>query len=258
MRRLLVACGAALLAGVGSGCGGGADADGRAATITVAAAADLRPAFTELAEAFERDTGTTVTLSFGSSGQLARQLVNGAPFDLFASASAEDVETVLGAGRGDPATKTTYAYGRVVVWSRDRAYALDDLAGDDVDRVAIANPEHAPYGRAAEEALRRAGLLGAVRPKLVLGENVADAQRLARSGEADAAIVALSLAIPSAGAWTPIPARLHEPIEQALVVTGSGARGAAARAFAAAVNGREGRDVMRRYGFVRPGERPGR
>lgn len=248
----------ALLSLGGLACGGDGDDDavaGRAQAITVAGAADLRPAFTEIAEAFERETGTKVTLSFGSSGQLAQQLVNGAPFDLFASASVDYVDEVLDAGRGDRATKATYAFGRIVVWSRDRRLTLDDLAGRDVPRVAIANPDHAPYGKAAEQALERSGNLGAVRPKLVLGENIADTQRLARSGEADAAIVALSLAIASKGEWTRIPERLHQPLEQALVVTGTGARGEAARAFAAYVNGEEGRRVMRRYGFLLPGER---
>lgn len=248
----------AAIALLAAGCGDGREAAGKDAAreLTVAAAADLRPAFTELGRAYEARTGTEVTFSFGSSGQLAQQLVNGAPFGVFASASADFVDEVLDAGRGDPATKATYAFGRIVVWSPGRRYDLTDLAGDDVRRVAIANPEHAPYGRAAREALQRAGILDAVEPKLVLGENVADTQRLARSGNADAAIVALSLAVAAPGEWTRIPERLHEPLEQALVVTAEGDRAAAARRFAAFVTSPDGRRVMRRYGFLLPGERP--
>jgi molybdate transport system substrate-binding protein len=248
----------ALAACLAGGCGGEGPAAsaGGEQSVAVAAAADLRPAFTRLARDHERRTGDRIVLSFGSSGQLAQQIVNGAPFDLFASASVDYVDQVLDAGRGDPGTKSTYAFGLLVVWSRDREYDLEDLAGRDVRRVAIANPEHAPYGRAARQALERAGILAAVQPKLVLGENVSDTQRLAASGNADAAIVALSLAIGGpAGRWTRVPERLHDPLEQALVVTGDGGGAAAARRFARTLAGREGREVMRRAGFVLPGDR---
>jgi molybdate transport system substrate-binding protein len=247
----------ALAAGLIGGCGGDAPtvAGGRDGTLSIAAASDLRPAFTRLAREHERRTGDRVVLSFGSSGQLAQQIANGAPFDLFASASVAYVDAVLAAGRGDPGTKSTYAFGRIVVWSRDRAYELEDLAGGDVRRVAIANPEHAPYGQAARQALERAGVLAEVQPKLVLGENVSDTQRLAASGNADAAVVALSLAVASDGRWTRVPARLHDPLEQALVVTEEGEGARSARRFAAMLDGREGRAAMRRYGFLLPGER---
>jgi molybdate transport system substrate-binding protein len=244
---------AALLAGCGGDESGAQTGGGDA--LAVAAASDLRPAFTELGERFERRTGARVTFSFGSSGQLAQQLVNGAPFDLFASASVGYVDDVLAAGRGDAATKQTYAFGRLVVWSRDRELALADLADPALRTVAIANPEHAPYGRAAREALQRAGAWEAVEPKLVLGENISDTLRLARSGNADAAVVALSLALAAVdGRHTPIPERLHDRIEQALVVAAEGERADLARRFAAFVAGDEARPVMRRYGFALPGE----
>ena len=229
--------------------------------ITVAAAADLRLAFGELGEAFEAATGTEVTFSFGSSGQLARQVVNGAPFDVFASADVALVDEVIAAGRADGTTRATYAFGRLAVYSPtpDGPTTLDALAAPEVTHVAIANPDHAPYGEAAEQALRRAGVYERVRPKLVLGENVADALRLATTGNAEAAVVALSLVTTRTdGAWTPVDQALHDPIEQALVATGvDPSRVDAARAFVAFVTSSEGGRVLQRYGFVPPGEQVG-
>ena len=246
-----------LLATAAAGCARDAAPSATAAgePLLVAAASDLRPAFEELERSFREQTGTSVRYAFGSSGQLAQQLVNGAPFDLFASASAEYVDEVIDAGVADPATKQTYAYGRVVVWSPERSYELSDLAGDAVTRVAIANPGHAPYGRAAREALERSGRLEAVESKLVLAANVSDAQRLVRSGNAEAGIIARSLAVSLPGEWTPVPERLHDPLEQALVVTGEGERAALARRFAELLAGDEGRAILRRHGFVLPDER---
>lgn len=230
---------------------------GAASEIAVAAASDLRFAFGALAETFTERTGTRVVFSFGSSGQLAQQIENGAPFDLFASANVDYVDAVIEAGRGDPATKATYAVGRLVIWSRTTSYPnLAGLAATGARTIAIANPEHAPYGLAARQALERAGVYPAVKPKLVFGENVSDTLRLAESGNADAAIVALSLALVREGKWTPIPAELHDALEQSLVVTGRGARADAAAAFAAHVGSAEGRAVMRRFGFLLPDERP--
>lgn len=240
--------------------GSGAAPQAAVGEITVAAASDLRLAFEELGAAFARRAGTKVTFSFGSSGQLAEQILNGAPFDVFASANVEFVDKVVKAGRAIGATKATYAFGRIVVFSPSKGpkaiTTLEGLAAPAVRRVAIANPEHAPYGVAAVQALRAAGVYDAVRPKLVYGENVADTLRLATTGNADAAIVALSLVIArKGGTWALIDGSLHQPLEQALVVTGADpARTGAARAFVSYVGSPEGRAVMRRYGFLLPGE----
>ncbi|MFN7148443.1 MAG: molybdate ABC transporter substrate-binding protein [Microthrixaceae bacterium] len=231
--------------------------------ITVAAAADLRLAFEELGASFEADTGTKVTFSFGSSGQLKEQVLNGAPFDVFASANVDFIDGVVAAGTADGSTKATYAFGRIVVFSlsegADAVTTLDGLTDAAVRNVAIANPEHAPYGVAAEEALRSAGLYDAVSAKLVLGENVSDTLQLTTTGNADAAIVALSLVTTGdEGSWELIDEDLHEPLEQALVVTGvDPARTGAGEAFAAYVNSPAGREVMNRYGFVLPDENQG-
>jgi molybdate transport system substrate-binding protein len=225
--------------------------------ITVAAASDLRPAFEALGAAFEADTGTNVTFSFGSSGQLREQIVNGAPFDVFASANVAFVDEVIDAGRGIAATKADYALGRIVLWAPADATlpaAIGELTDERYRRIAIANPEHAPYGLAAKQALQSAGVYATVEPRLVYGENISDTFRIVQSGNADVGIVALSLAIADGGEFTLVPAELHEPLEQALVVTSSGPQGEAATAFAEFLGSPAGREVMVRYGFVLPGE----
>lgn len=244
-----------------SACGGDSDAS-RADVdeITVAAASDLRPAFEELGAAFEAETGTKVTFSFGSSGQLREQILNGAPFDLFASANVEFVDEVIAAGRGVEATKADYAFGRIVLWAPAGVTlpaSIEDLGDEQYRRIAIANPEHAPYGLAAQQALESAGVYAEIESRLVYGENISDTFRIAASGNADVGIVALSLAIADDSDYTLIPTELHEPLEQALVVTSTGARGEVATALAEFIGSPAGRDVMIRYGFVLPGDAPG-
>ncbi len=227
--------------------------------ITVAAASDLRPAFEALAEVFERENGTRVTLTFGSSGQLREQVLNGAPFDLFASANVAYVDEVIEAGIGLGETKADYALGRIVLWSPDEASlpeSIDDLASPQYERIAIANPQHAPYGLAAEQALQAAGIADAVSARLVFGENISDTFQICDSGNADVCIVALSLAVADGSAYTIVPDSFHQPLRQALVVTTNGSQPEAATAFAALVNSPDGRAVMNQYGFTLPGESP--
>jgi molybdate transport system substrate-binding protein len=245
-------------------CGPDAEAVTAAEPLLIAGAADLQPAFTVLGERFEEATGEAVVFAFGSSGQLAQQLIEGAPMDLYASANVAFVERVLAAGVGDPATQATYAYGRLTMWSPERSWggwrSLDDVVADEQVRfVAIANPEHAPYGLAAQQALETAGAWEAVQPRLVYGENIADTQRLAATGNADVAIVALSLALAADeagdGTWVLLDEDLHEPLQQDLVVVADDPdRAALARAFIDLVGSPEGREVMQWFGFLLPGE----
>ena len=215
--------------------------------LLVAAASDLQPAFEELGREYERRTGRAVTFTFGSSGQLAEQLKNGAPYDVFASASAAYVDEVLRAGRGDRESRADYALGRLAVWTPGEPATLADLASPRFRRIAIANPEHAPYGVAASHALA-----GGLRDRLVYGENVSDALRLATSGNADAAVVALSLAQARGGSWTQVPATAHAPLRQALLVTAAPERREPAQGFADLVTGDVGRSVLARAGFAPP------
>jgi molybdate transport system substrate-binding protein len=233
-------------------------------SLLVAAASDLRPAFEELAERFAAETGRNVGFDFGSSGQLAQRLIEGAQFDLYASANVPFVDQILDEGVGDATTRRTYAFGRIVIWSPQERWAdwerLEDLASDErIVHLAIANPEHAPYGAAAEEALRAAGAWDTFRDRLVYGENISDTQRLVETGNADVGILALSLALAAdergVGTWVLVDEDLHEPLQQELVVTAvDPARAALAEAFVDLVASDEGREVMRRYGFLLPGE----
>ena len=256
----------AAVALLATACGADARAVSADEPLLIAGASDLLPAFTVLGEQFEEATGEQVVFSFGSSGQLAQQLIEGAPMDLYASANVAFVEQVLDAGVGDPATQTTYAFGRITIWSPDDAWSdwqsLDDVAADeDIEFIAIANPEHAPYGLAARQAFETAGLWDTVQPRLVFGENISDTQRLAASGNADVAIVALSLALAADeagdGQFTLLDEDLHEPLQQDLVVTAEDpARAELANRFVDVVNSEDGRQVMRRFGFLLPGEQP--
>jgi molybdate transport system substrate-binding protein len=234
--------------------------------LLIAAAADLMPAFTRLGASFEAATGEQVVFTFGSSGRLAQQLIEGAPMDLYASANVSYVEQVLDAGVGDPETRATYAFGRLAVWSTDDAWrgwgSLDDVVeDDDVGIIAIANPEHAPYGVAARQVFETVGAWERVEPRLVYGENIADTHRLAASGNADVAVTAWSLALAAEqdgdGTWVLLDEDLHEPLQQELVVVAADRdRAALASRFVDHVGSEQGREVMRRYGFLLPGEEP--
>jgi molybdate transport system substrate-binding protein len=226
--------------------------------VRVAAAADLARAFAELGAEFKTRTGTTVELQFGSSGLLAKQIEQGAPFSLFAAANREYVDQVVKAGRCDGATAHPYARGRIVVWTPAGVVApakLEDLADPRFHKIAIANPEHAPYGRAAQQALEKIGVWAQIQDRIVLGENVQATMVYARDRNADAAIVALSLAlVTEGGSYLPIDPLLHAPLDQAMVVCGGGEDAKVAQQFAEFVASKEGREVMTRYGFLLPDE----
>jgi molybdate transport system substrate-binding protein len=235
------------------------EAPREAEPIRVAAAADLTLAFEELGRVFEQQTGQRVSFSFGSTGLLAKQLREGAPFDVFAAANVSFVDEVVSAGACDGATKAPYARGRIAVWTKRGAVAppaaFEELADARFARIAIANPEHAPYGQAAKQALQSTNIWSQVESRLVLGENVRQTLQFGESGNVEAAIVALALVVNDRdNPWFVVEERLHHPINQALVVCNRGARREGGEAFARFVNSEPGRAVMRRYGFLLPGE----
>jgi molybdate transport system substrate-binding protein len=228
-------------------------------TLIVSAASDLRFAFEELGRDFEDETGARVTFNFGSTGQLARQIEQGAPVDVFAAANVSFIDDLERQGLIIPDTKALYARGFIVLWTREDSpqqfQDIEDVLQPGVRRVAIANPDHAPYGTAAREALQSAGIWKEVQPRLVLGENVSQTLQYAQTGNVDVAIVALSLAVVvEGGQYVAIPQDLHQPIDQALAVVQGAMHESQARAFASYVNSPPGRRVMERYGFVLPGE----
>ena len=229
-------------------------------TLTVSAAADLTPAFEELGRLFENDTGIKVIFNFGSTGQLTQQIEQGAPVDLLAAANVSFVEELERKNLIIPDTKTLYAQGRITLWTRSdsplKLESIEDLAKPEVRRIAIANPEHAPYGQAAQQALQSSGIWERVSSRLVFGENIRQTLQYAETGNVDAAIVALSLSIHSNGRWVLIPEKLHQPLNQALAVIRSTQHEAETRRFASFINSPQGRPIMRKYGFVLPGEEP--
>ena len=226
--------------------------------LYIAAAADLTPAFEELGRSFEQATGIRIVYNFGSTGMLTKQIENGAPMDVFAAANVEFIDELERKGLIIPDTRALYARGRITIWMNAnnplRIERLEDLARPEVERVGIANPEHAPYGAAAREALQSAGVWDAVSPKCVFGENVRQTLQYAESGNVDVSIVALSLSIQSKGRWILVPEELHKPLNQAMAVLKRTRREQQARRFVEFINGAQGRPIMRRYGFVLPGE----
>ncbi len=227
--------------------------------LRVAAAADLSSAFRDVGAAYEQKTGQKVDFSFGATGLLEKQIAEGAPFDVFAAANVSYVDDAVKAGVCVAESKSTYATGHVVLFSAKEANfhpkTVADLTDARVTKIAIANPDHAPYGAAAKQAMQHAGVWDQVQPKLVYGENVQQTLQFAQSGNADVAIVALSLAKVAEGEWTPIPTELHAPIEQAMVAcTGGKAGTESGRRFIAYVQSTEGHAVMKKYGFLLPGE----
>jgi molybdate transport system substrate-binding protein len=224
--------------------------------ITVAAAADLTNAFNELGREFEATNKIKVVFVFGSTGLLTRQIENGAPMDLFASANVSYIDQLAQQGLIVPGTKQIYARGRITLWTTAdsplKIETVADLARPEVKRIAIANPDHAPYGLAAQQALQRAGIWDAVKPKLVYGDNIRQTLQYGETGNVDVAIVALSLSQQSKGRWVLIPEQLHDPIDQALAVIKRTPNEAAARSFANFVTGPRGREILGKYGFAFP------
>lgn len=226
--------------------------------LLVAAASDLQFAFAEIGERFTAETGQPVTFTFGSTGNLTTQIENGAPFDILAAANVSFVDRLAAQGLIIPETQELHAQGRIVlVINRNsglQVASLEDLLAPAITRIAIANPEHAPYGQAAREALQSAGVWADIEAKLVLGENVSQALQFVQTGDAPVGIVALSIAGVPEVTSVLLPAELHQPINQALAVIKSTTNEEAARAFIAFVNSPAGREIMKRYGFLLPGE----
>ena len=223
------------------------------APVRVAAASDLATAFDDLSSEFERAGGARVEVILGSSGLLARQIAEGAPYDALLAADESFVERAIASGACDRRSEQRYARGRLVVWTRADApapAALEDLGAPRFARIAIANPDHAPYGRAAREALERAGLWARVERRIVRGDNVRATLQLARTGNADAALVAASLVVGDReGRQLVVDESLHRPLVQSAVACAGGRAAAEGRRFVAFVGSPSGQAILRRHGF---------
>ncbi|HEY1799722.1 MAG TPA: molybdate ABC transporter substrate-binding protein [Terriglobales bacterium] len=226
--------------------------------ILVAAASDLQFALPELAQKFEKQTGVKVNLTFGSSGNFTTQIRNGAPFDLFFSADLNYPRQLAADGLADPATLYHYADGKIVLWAPitsklDLQRGFNVLLQPGVHKISIANPAHAPYGRAAVAALQHENLYEKVETKLVLGENISQAAQFVQSGNADVGIIALSLALaPSArgkGKYYEVPAADYPPIQQGVVLLKSSAHKSVAVKFLNFLKTPESQALLAHFGF---------
>jgi molybdate transport system substrate-binding protein len=223
--------------------------------ITVAAASDLSFALPQLTRQFEQQTGHPVRTVFGSSGNLFAQIQNGAPYDLFLSANVAYPKKLLETGQAIAGSYHAYAVGRLALYTRaDSPLDLDKLGiqallAPSVHRIAIANPEHAPYGMAAVAALRHFGMYDRLKPALVLGENVSQAAQFVLSGNAQIALTALSVAQAQNGKFALVPADAHPPIEQAAVVLERSAHPQVARSFVRFLASPEAQTILQRFGF---------
>jgi len=232
--------------------------------ITIAAASDLKGCLDEVAASFRKaHAGDEVEVVYGSSGKFKTQIEQGAPFDLFFSADIgfprDLLKANLAVGQVHP-----YAIGRLVLWSKTidaSTLKVTDLSRADIRKIAIANPQHAPYGKSAEEALRASGVWEKVEGKLVYGENISQTAQFADSGNAQVGIIALSLVLgpelAGKGSYSLVPDSLHEPLEQGFVITRRAADNLLAKSFADYMGSGQTRAVMVRYGFALQGEASG-
>ncbi|HEY3975038.1 MAG TPA: molybdate ABC transporter substrate-binding protein [Candidatus Sulfotelmatobacter sp.] len=230
------------------------------AELTVAAAADLSAALKEIGDNFEKKTGVVVKLSFGASGALTQQIHNGAPFDLFFSADMDYPRQLVAEGDADGASLYQYALGKLVLWVPADSrldvvrQGMNVLLDPSVKKIAIGNPQHAPYGRAAEAALKHAGMYDRVADRLVLGENVAQAAQFVESGNAQAGFVALAHAIAPGmrgkGKYWEVPADYYPPLTQGVVVLSHSEHKKEAAEFLNYIKTREVAELLRKYGFT--------
>jgi molybdate transport system substrate-binding protein len=233
-----------------------------AGRVRIAAASDIRYALDDMAVRLGQAV-PGLEVVYGSSGTLFAQLTNGAPFDLFLSADVEYPRQLTARGLTLAGTEFRYADGRLALWAPASSAidvenkGMDALVDPGVAHVAIANPAHAPYGRAAEAAMRQAGIYDRVKSKIVLGENVSQALQFVQSGAAEVGVVALSLALAPAlqtsGKYWTVPRELHPPLEQGGVIMKAAEDPEAARAVRTFMLGAEGRKILGAYGFSVPG-----
>ena len=230
-------------------------------SITIAAAADLQFAMQDIAAGFQNQTGKQVKLIYGSSGNFFQQIQNGAPFDMFFSANLDYAKKLESSGLTAPGSYYQYAKGKIVVWvPNDSKINIDSglksLLDPSVKKIAVANPQHAPYGQAAVAAMQREGVYDKVKDKLVIGENISQTASFVVSGAADVGVVALSLALSpnmkDKGRYKEIPAAEYPPIDQACVIPNSSKDKETARQFLSYIKTPAVADTLKHYGFDAP------
>lgn len=230
-------------------------------TLSIAAAANLVYALDAVNAAFHiAEPDITVTVATGASGNLVAQITHGAPYDVFLSADLDYPRALVASGHADPTTFTTFATGRLVLWTTQPAVPLDSIAAtvrsDRVRKLAIAHVDTAPYGRAARETLEKLGAWADLQPKIVTGENITQTAQFVETGNADAGFVALSLVLSpklkDRGRWIEVPAEFHAPLDQGAVLTLRGAKKPAAVRYLAFLQSEPAREIFKRYGYSAP------
>jgi molybdate transport system substrate-binding protein len=224
--------------------------------LVVAAAANLTDAFAEVGSRFTSKTGIRVVFSFGATAELAKQIENGAPFDVFAAADTEHVDLLDRAGLLTPGTRAVYARGLLVLWlpagSTLKVDCIEDITARQFDRIAIAKPDVAPYGQAAIESLQKLGIWNEIERKVVYAQNVSQAKQYAATGNAEVAFIPLALVKPGEGTYLGVSESLHRPIDQALGVIKSSTKQAAAGQFVSFVLSQEGQQLLLKNGYSTP------
>jgi molybdate transport system substrate-binding protein len=224
--------------------------------LTVAAASNLTDAFAEAGSRFTSKTGIRVVFSFGATADLARQIENGAPFDVFAAADTEHIEQLERKGLLTPGTRALYARGRLVMWlppgSDLKVEHIQDIKAKEFERIAIAKPDVAPYGQAAVESLQKLGIWNEIAGKVIYAQNVSQTKQYVATGNAEIAFIPLALVKPGEGNYLEVDDELHQPIDQALGVVKDSMKQAAARQFVDFLLSDEGQELLSKKGYRRP------
>jgi len=242
-------------------CPSDAAGPGRPPALSVAAASNLVHALDALNAEFEKThPDVAVTTATGASGSLVAQIAHGAPYDILLSADRSSPQALIKAGQAEARSLSVFAVGRLVLWTTKEGVDVSDIAAavrsPRVGKLAMANPETAPYGRAAEQALKALGVWEDAKPKIVVGENISQAAQFVETGNADAGFVALSIVVSPTlrgrGRWAAVPANLHEALEQCAVITARGAENPEAERYAAFLHGAAARTILEAFGYGIP------
>lgn len=255
MKNVFVACAVLVVSLAGSSCNRNA-AKNDQQELTIAAASNLTDAFAELGPRFTTKTGIRVTFSFGATADLAKQIENGAPFDVFAAADSEHVEQLEGKGLLTAGSRAIYARGRLVMWlppgSKLKAERIQDITAKSFERIAIAKPDVAPYGKATVESLQALGIWKEVESRVIYGQNVSQTKQYVATGNAEVGFIPLALVKPGEGTYLEVAGELHRSIDQALGIIKESTRQEAARKFVDYLLSPEGRDLLSQKGYRIP------
>jgi len=255
VKTVLIACALLVVSLVVSSCNKNAPKNGQQ-ELTIAAAANLTDAFAEIGPRFTTKTGIHVTFSFGATADLAKQIENGAPFDVFAAADSEHVEQLEGKGLLTAGSRAIYARGRLVMWlppgSKLKAERIQDITAKAFERIAIAKPDVAPYGKATVESLQALGIWKEIESRVIYGQNVSQTKQYVSTGNAEVGFIPLALVKPGEGTYLEVGEELHQPIDQAIGIVKESTRQEAARKFVDFLLSAEGRELLSQKGYRLP------